>query len=95
MSKQWRVYNQSKHDNLVDDDDEEYMMNQIVFNNTVDSSNDELVQRGGRRYGGKPNKDRVALVHAMLLHEIILQRMLSFDSNSFREVFHMCRCLFM
>lgn len=48
MSKQWRVYNQSIHDNLVDDDEEEYMMNQIMFNNTVDSSNDELVQRGGR-----------------------------------------------
>lgn len=68
MSKQWRVYNQSIHDNLVDDDEEEYMMNQIMFNNTVDSSNDELVQRGGRWYGIKENKDRLALFHAKLLH---------------------------
>lgn len=48
MSEQWRVYNQSIHDSLGDDDDEEYMMNQIMFNNPIDSSNNEPVQRGGR-----------------------------------------------
>lgn len=50
MSEQWRVYNQSIHDN-IGDDDEEYMMNQLVFNNPIDSSNNEPVQRGGRRSG--------------------------------------------
>jgi hypothetical protein len=47
MSEQWRAYNQSIRDNLEDDEEEEYMMNQLVYMNHLDSSDDELVQRGG------------------------------------------------
>ena len=64
MSKQWRVYSQSIRDNLKDDEEEEYMMNQLVNTNHIDSLDDEHVQRGGSRPGRKPNKDRLALFHA-------------------------------
>ena len=33
MSDQWRAYNQNIRDNLEDDEEEEYMMNQIVYQN--------------------------------------------------------------
>ena len=56
MSKQWRAYNQSIRDNLEDDEEEEYMMNQLVYMNQLDSSDDEPVQRGGSRPGRQPNK---------------------------------------
>ena len=51
MSEQWRVYNQSIRDNLEDDEEEEYMMNQLVYMNQLDSLDDEPVQRGGSRPG--------------------------------------------
>ena len=43
MSKQWRVYSQSIRDNLEDDEEEEYMMNQLVNTNHIDSLDDEHV----------------------------------------------------
>ena len=47
MFEQWRAYNQSIRDNLEDDEEDEYMMNQLVYMNQLDSSDDEPVQRGG------------------------------------------------
>ena len=43
MSVEWRAYNQSITDNLEDDKEEEYMMNQSGFNNLIDYSSEEHV----------------------------------------------------
>ena len=43
MSDQWRAYNHNIRENLEDDEEEEYMMNQIVYQNQLDSSDDEHV----------------------------------------------------
>jgi hypothetical protein len=65
MSSQWRAYYQSIRDNLEDDDEEEkYMMNQLMYMNHLDSSDDEQVQRGGSRPDRQPNKYRFVLFHA-------------------------------
>ena len=65
--EQCKAYNQSIRDNLKDNKEEEYMMNQLMNMNHIDSSHDEHVQRGGSRPSRKPNKDRFALFHAKLL----------------------------
>ena len=49
-------------DNLEDDEEEEYMMNDI------DSLDDEHVQRGDSLPSRKSNKDRLALFHIELLY---------------------------
>ena len=95
MSDQWRAYNQNIRENLEDDEEEEYMMNQIVYQNQLDSSDDEPVQRGGSRPGRQPNKDRLALFHAEMLYNDYFSSDPVFDAATFREVFRMRRCLFM
>ena len=94
-SEQWRAYNQSIRDNLQDDDEEEYMMNQLVCMNHIDSSDDEHVQRGGSRLGRKPNKDRRTLFHAELLYINYFSETPFFDVGSFRNVYRMHKCLFL
>lgn len=68
MSKEWRAYNQSITDNLEDEKEEEYTMNQIGFNDLVNYSGEEHVQRGGSRPCKKLNKDRIALYYVELLY---------------------------
>lgn len=68
MCEQWRAYNQSIKDNLKDDEEEEYFINQLVYMNQLDSSDDTLFQRSGSRPGRQPNKDRLALFHVELLY---------------------------
>jgi hypothetical protein len=68
MSPQWRVYNHDIRDNLKNDDEEEYTMNQLVYMSQINSSNDEHIQRGGSRPSRKPNKNRLALFYVELLH---------------------------
>ena len=94
MSKQWRAYNQSIRDNLEDDEEEEYMMNQLVYMNQLDSSDDEPVQRGGSRPGRQPNKDRLALLHVELLYNDYFSTTPVFDAASFCEVYRMRKFFF-
>ena len=95
MSEQWRAYNQSIRDNLEVDEEEEYMMNQLMYMNHLDSSDDELVYQGGSRLGRQPNKDRIALFHAELLYNDYFSTTPVFDATSFREVYRMRKCLFL
>lgn len=44
------------------------MVNQIVFNNPLDSSHNVHVQRGVSRPGTKPNKERLVLFYVELLY---------------------------
>ena len=94
MSEQWRAYNQSIRDNLEDEEEEEYMMNQVVYMNQLESSDNELVQRGGSRPSRQPNNDRLALFHAELLYNDYFSETPVFDAASFCEVYRMRKCFF-
>ena len=93
MSDQWRTYNQNIRDNLEDDKEEEYIMNQIMYQNQLDSSDDEPVQRGGSRPGRQSYKDRLALFHDELLYNDYFSPTPVFDAATFWEVYRMRRCL--
>jgi hypothetical protein len=51
MSEYWRPYNQTVRANLGDVKEEEHMMNQIVFNNPIDSEDNEHVHKGSSQLG--------------------------------------------
>ena len=68
MFQQWRANNQTIRDNLEDDDEEEYMMNQLVYKNHIDSFDDEHIHTGGSEPDRKPNKYRLVLFHSKLLY---------------------------
>ena len=94
MSQQWRTNNQTIRDNLEDDDEEKYMMNQLVYMNHIDSFDDEHIQTRGSQPNRKPNKDRLALFHSKLFYNDYFSKTPVFNVVFFCEVYRMRKCLF-